>query len=320
MKSWKSPFRQIAGSLGRREEQDEQGQSASIARLRTVMAELKVGDAEYDARNPVTDEDVRVGPVTTATAAKPAVAPKAAAPTPAPKPPVAAAPAPAPVPTAPQSAPPASDDPLAEAHRLIAEQRKAAEALLQEACALEDRLKTESVVSQAFEEVDEAQQALNAAASSEQQAKDAARIAAEQRGAIAAERRDAESQVVAARGDVKTAKAKVAELEQKLRDARQAVEQAISMVGLREARVKECLAKETVSKRDTTETNSRVLACESARLAAERKLEAARRRAAEMQSQSDSKGVPGIEGVHQLAARIAEQKTAMRNGSQQRAS
>lgn len=306
MKSWKSPFRQIAGSLGRREEQDEEGQSASIARLRTVMAELKVGDAEYDARNPVTDEDVMVGPVATATAAKPAAAPKAAA-------------APIAAPKAPPVAPPA-DDPLAEAHRLIAEQRRAAEALLQEACALEDRLKTESVVSQAFGEVDEAQRALDAAAASEQQAKDAARIAAEQRGAIAAERRDAESQVVAARGDVKAAKAKVAELEQKLRDARQAVEQAISMVGLREARVKECLAKETASKRDTTETNSRVLACESARLAAERKLDAARRRAAEMQSQTDLKAAPGIEGVQLLAARIAEQKTAIRNGSQQRAS
>jgi hypothetical protein len=311
MKSWKSPFRQIAGSLGRREEQDEEGQSASIARLRTVMAELKVGDAEYDARNPVTDEDVMVGPVATATAAKPAAA--AVAPPP-PAPPKSAA-----TPAAPAPAPP-SDDPLAEAHRLIAEQRKAAEALLREACALEDRLKTESVVSQAFEEVDEAQRALDAAAASEQQAKDAARVAAEQRGAIAAERRDAESQVVAARGEVKTAKAKVADLEQKLRDARQAVEQAISMVGLREARVKECLAKETASKRDTTETNSRVLACESARLAAERKLEAARRRAAEMQSQTDLKAAPGIEGVQLLAARIAEQKSAIRNGSQQRAS
>lgn len=320
LKSWKSPFRPFQGPLGRRDdESDEQGGSP-IQRLRNVMAELKVGDAEYEARNGAQpendDEDERL-PVSAPAAQRKAsgdanpvpsaavvAAAKAVVQTPPPAAPVAAAPA----------APPQASQAMTAAQQLVAEQRKAAEALLLEAYVLEERLKSEAAVAQASELHAAAQAKVDAATAAESEAKDAARAAAEQRTATANERREAENQVVTARGEVKAAKSKIAELEQHLRDAKQVLEQTLQMVALREGRIKECTSKEAVAKRGAAEATAYVVACENARLAAVKEAEAALAQAAALKADS-SQGLAGINDVRALAARIANQASALRRGS-----
>jgi hypothetical protein len=380
MKSWKSPFKAfgprgwgpVDGDAASGEETSAPAPSSSadpsIVRLRNVMAELKVGDAQYDARKggqasgdqirisdpsePATPQASDQAPAAASNgqtaaassngssngassngassngtssngtgangAASNGVASNGAAAsahsngaassngTSAPSNGVAATPAAGP-----------SEETLSAAQKLIREQRKAAEALLLEACVLEERLKGEAKVAQATGEYSAAREKAEAALRLEQQAKDAARAVSDQRTTVATERRDAENAVAAARGDVKTSKTRVVELEQQLRDAKQAAEQALSMVGLREARVKECIAKEATAKRDGSEATARVVACETARMEAEKLAAAAEERVAKIKgNRSDpASDLAGLDDVRALAERIAKQASTLKNGA-----
>lgn len=321
LKSWKSPFRRGWGPVDSDVESSEEAALArggpakadpSIARLRSVMAELKVGDAEYDARQPgepmvsfapvVKDKDREKEPEARSAGTSPTVKNDATE--------VQTA-MPNDVPTAPAVP---SDGALSAAQQMIAEQRKAAEALLLEAYALEERLKNEAKAAQVASEVTAARQKVSAALQLEQQAKEAARAAAETRSALATERREAENQIVTARGEAKAAKAQVEHLEQKLRDAKQVAEQALSMIGLHEAHVKECASKEVVVKREGAEATARVVAFENARVEAEKQAKAAEERAKAVTSELPEKtqDFSGINDVQSLAARIAKQASALK--------
>ena len=349
LKSWKSPFKAF-GSRGwgpvdgdadgpdRAPSANGSSQAdASIVRLRNVMAELKVGDAEYDARNPALADDEQIGiadPVVRAAVAEtPAAsassngaasasngaaasngsasaasngavtaAPSNGAATSAPTNGVATA---APTNGA-ASAAAAGDEELSAAQKLIKEQRQAAEALLLEACMLEERLKGEAKIAQAAGECATARETVASALRLEQEAKNAARAVSERRTVAASERRDAENALTIARGEVKTAKTRVEELEQQLRDAKQAVEQAHSMVGLRETRVKECLAKEATAKRDGADITAQVVAAENARLEAEKEAKKAEERVATVKSglADGTQDATGMSDVRALAEKL----------------
>lgn len=317
--------------MARREDEGDEQNGSSIERLRNVMADLKEGDAEYEARNGVQpqDDDSRLpadapaaqskapahanpvpSPAVVAAAKAVAQTPpqpvaKPAAPAAPAQPPAAAA---APAPTAPAS------EAMTAAQQLVAEQRKAAEALLLEAYVLEERLKSEAAAAQASEMYSTAKAKADAATAAEAEAKELARMAADLRTAAANERRDAENQVLTARGEVKAAKAKIGELEQQLRDAKQVLEQTLQMIALRESRIKECTTKEAAAKRDAADATTHVVACENARIAAVKEAEAAQTQVDSLKGET-SQDLAGIGDVRALAARIAKQASALRRGA-----
>jgi hypothetical protein len=214
--------------------------------------------------------------------------------------------------------PAASDEGLTVAQRLVAEQRKAAEALLLEACVLEERLNSEVQAAQAASEYAAARAKADGAAILEQQAKELARASSEHSAVLAAERGDAEKLVVTTRADAEAAKAQVAELEQQLQDARRLAEQTFSTVGAHEARAKESAAKQAAAEQDAAEALARVVACQAERAAAEAEAKAAEERAEALKKELPvtTQSLAGINDIQALAARIAKQASVLKRGPQ----
>ncbi len=212
----------------------------------------------------------------------------------------------------------ACDEATTEALRIIAEQRKAAEALLFEACALEDRLKNEANRAQAAAEYAAAQDKAQSAAIAERMAKQVALTNRERHAALATERKDLEELIATKCAEHEAARAKMTELEQQLVEAQRSAEQIFSVVAAHEARAKECVEKQTAVEREATEAAVRVTACQAEREAAEMAAKAARERVETLKTESSTNDVAGIEEARTLAARIAEQAAITRrsrNGS-----
>jgi hypothetical protein len=171
------------------------------------------------------------------------------------------------------------------AQRLIAEQRKAAEALLSEVCALEERLKGEAKAAQAAQAFTVANEKAKAAMILEQQAKELAASASESHRALVTERKNAET--------------KIADLKQQL-------------IAL-EARSKECAAEEIVAERKAGDAKERIVACQSASVAAQKEAKAAEEHAAALKKElpESAQSLAGINEVQSLAARISEQASAL---------
>jgi hypothetical protein len=206
----------------------------------------------------------------------------------------------------------ACDEATTEALRIIAEQRKAAEALLFEACALEDRLKNEANRAQAAAEYAAAQDQAQNAASAERMAKQVALTKRERHAALATEREDLEELIVTKCAEREAARAKITELEQQLVEAQRSAEQIFSVLAAHEARAKECVEKQTAVEREATEAAVRVTACQAEREAAEMAAKAARERVEALKTESSTNDVAGIEEARTLAARIAEQAAITR--------
>lgn len=210
------------------------------------------------------------------------------------------------------------DEATTEALRIIAEQRKAAEALLFEACALEDRLKNEANRAQAAAEYAAAQDKAQNAAIAERMANQVALTKRERHAALATERKDLEELMATKCAEREAARAKITELEQQLVEAQRSAEQIFSVVAVHEARAKECVEKQTAVEREATEAAVRVTACQAEREAAEMAAKAARERVEALKTESSTNDVAGIEEARTLAARIAEQAAITRrsrNGS-----
>jgi hypothetical protein len=272
----------FAAAIGRRSPLQRAAESDEVTgHLSELLADLKAGEAQSEARRglrPTVIEDqsatqMRNEETTNAEVAAPVATPAAA-----------------------------SDDPLTPAQRLLAEQRKAAEALLLEACALEERLKGEAKAAQAASECAAAKAKADGAAILEQQAKELAQASSERRAVLAAEREDAEKLVVATRADAEAARAQVAELEQRLLE--------------HEARAKEWAAKQAAAEHDAAEALARVVACQTERVAAEKEANAAEERAEALKNElaATTQSLAGIDDVQALAARIAEQASVLKHG------
>jgi type II secretory pathway pseudopilin PulG len=206
-----------------------------------------------------------------------------------------------------QVQPVASDDVTAKALRIIAEQRKAAEALLFEACALEDRLKTQAKGAQAAAEYAAAQAKAESAVLTERKAKQVALTKRERRAALATERARLGELLATKRPEGEAARVKITELEQGLAEAQRSAEQIFSVIAAHEAREKECAEEEIAVEREATEAAARVTACQAEREAAEKAATAAGERVRALKKELSINDVAGIEEARTLAARIAEQ-------------
>jgi len=179
---------------------------------------------------------------------------------------------------------------------LVAEQRKAAEALLVQVAELEQRLQTEAHAAQAASDYTSAKEKAEAAQILEQQANELAHAAVEHHSAVLAELQEADRFVVATRADAEAAKAKVAELQDQLRDARRLSDQSLSALAPRENRAKELAANEAAAQRKAAEAAASVTACQSARAQAEKEAEEAKKWAEALTSE-----------IAELSTRIAQQ-------------
>jgi hypothetical protein len=210
-----------------------------------------------------------------------------------------------------------SDDATTEALRLIVEQRKAAEALLFEACALEDRLKNEAERVQAAAEYAAAEDKVESAAIEERKAKQLALTKRERHAALATEQKGLEELIATKHAEREAARVKITELEQLLAETQRSAEQIFSVVAAHEARAKECVEEQTALEPEATEAAVRVTACQAEREAAEMAARAAKQRVEALKKESLIDAA-GIEEARTLAARIAEQAAITRrsrNGS-----
>jgi hypothetical protein len=247
--------------------------------LGRLLDDLKASEARRNGQRP--NPEPETAPATVPQAAAPATVPQAVAP--------ATASPTAKVETAMandvQPTPAASNGALDGAQRLIAEQRKAAEALLSEVCALEERLKGEAKAAQAAQAFTAANEKAKAAVLLEQQAKELAASASEGHRALATERKNAET--------------KIADLKQQL--------------SALEARAKECAAEEVMAERKAGEAKERIVACQSASVAAQKEAKAAEEHAAALKKElpESAQSFAGIDEVQTLAAKISEQASAL---------
>ncbi|MGA7202974.1 MAG: hypothetical protein WBX26_14185, partial [Candidatus Cybelea sp.] len=255
--------------------------TAETSRLRRLLDDLKAGDPNAAAPSNGSP------PVE---AAAPAVEPVAVK---QPKAEVAKVTASAPVLNGERKAETAMSD---DVFLLVAEQRKAAEALLLQVAELEQRLQTEAHAAQAAADYKSAKEKAEAAAILEQQASELAHTAAEHHSAVLAQRLEADNLLVTTRADAEAAKAKVAALQEQLRDARRLADQSLSALAPCEARAKELAVSEEAAQSEAAEAAAGVTACQSARARAEKEAEDAQKRAETLKSE-----------IAELAGRIAQQ-------------
>jgi chromosome segregation ATPase len=255
--------------------------TAETSRLRRLLDDLKAGDPNAAAPSNGSP------PVE---AAAPAVEPVAVK---QPKAEVARVTASAPVLNGERKAETAMSD---DVFLLVAEQRKAAEALLLQVAELEQRLQTEAHAAQAAADYKSAKEKAEAAAILEQQASELAHTAAEHHRTVQAQRREADNLLVTTRSDAEAAKAKVTALQEQLRDARRLADQSLSALAPCEARAKELAVSEEAAQSEAAEAAAGVTACQSARARAEKEAEDAQKRAETLKSE-----------IAELAGRIAQQ-------------
>ena len=192
-----------------------------------------------------------------------------------------------------------SGEELTAAQRLVAQQREAAEALLLEVRALENRLQHEAQAAHAAAECAAANEKAEGAAALEYEASERARAAADRAAAIASDRQTAQAQAASARADAEAARARVAELEQRL--------------SAQEARAQECAQSESAAQHEASEAASRLVACQAAREGAQAEAEAAKERAAALRAAlpGAAAGLAGTTDVQSLAVRISEQAAGL---------
>ena len=214
------------------------------------------------------------------------------------------------------AAPVASIEALSATQDHVALTRKAAEELLLEVCALEERYSSEAKAAQAAAESAAATKKAENAALLERQAKELSEGAAQKHSALVRDRENAEDYVVAKRADAEAARARFVELEQQLLDARQAATEAFSALEQHGARATECLAKQPTVEREAAEAAARFTACQATRAAAENEATAAHERAEALKASlpADTQGSAGIYEIQALAARIAAHASALARG------
>lgn len=198
------------------------------------------------------------------------------------------------------------DDAFTEALRVIADQRKAAEALLFEACALEDQLKDEAQIAQAVRASSVAKQESERATAEAEQAMVAALQKFDVRNALKTEREQLEQLLTAKRAEAEAAKAKVEELERALQQAKDSAGQISSAMSLHEAGANECADRERTAQMEEAHAVERMQACNASRDAAKAAAASAQERVDALK-QSQSHRTNGVEASQALAARIAEQ-------------
>lgn len=218
------------------------------------------------------------------------------------------------------------DPATTEALRLIADQRKAAEALLSETRALEDQIKNAAVAAQATRayqaaksKADAALTKVTAVAAAEEEAKKRSESLVHDHSVLAGELKSIEEIVALKRHEADAAKAEIAELERKLGEIQRTAQTVFSDLALHESRARECTVRETAAARSAAEAAARTASHKSEREAAEAAAQAAHERAELLKAALPATQDAGaIEDLQRLTARITEQvqlARSLRNGS-----
>lgn len=176
-------------------------------------------------------------------------------------------------------------DTLAQARRLAAEQRIAAQSLLDEARALEEQLLHEATASrEARKRADEMAALVGHAMAAEQEARERGRLAAERHSLVDTERQRIEAVLTASRLASEAATAEIAELKQRLEDVLRVAADAAALLRAQEERAAEVAAKAIASEKELSEAASQLAERQAAREAAEKEARAAQELAAARKS------------------------------------
>lgn len=286
-----------------------------IMRMRNAIADLKCGsviDAEYEA-SPVSPSPVKTAEIS----AMAEISARSTEPeTPANVEPTVVEPA------AGAAAEPAEEANLdyqatVAAQALLAELRKAGEALLREVSTLETHVNEEAQVVQATRDHAAAAKKADGAAIAELQAKELAQTASKQYSAAATARKSADELAASARTDAEKVDTQIASLERWLCEARTLAQDTSSKLEQYESRAQDCAAAEDAARYEATEAAARVAAGQAASLAAAKEAQAARERA-EALKQALPQPPPtltGISNVQTIATRIVEEAAALTRDS-----
>jgi hypothetical protein len=213
------------------------------------------------------------------------------------------------------------DQATSEALRLIADQRKAAEALLSETRALEDQIKNAAVAAKAQRayqsakaKADAAAAKVEAVAAAEAESKQRADALIRDHSVLANELKGIEMLVSAKRTEAEAAKAEIAELERRLGELQRTSQTVFSDLALHESRARECSTRETAAARSVAEAAARAASRKAEREAAEAEAQTALASAEALKAAVPPAGDPGaIEDLQLLTARITEQVQLARN-------
>ncbi|HZZ00735.1 MAG TPA: hypothetical protein VFE36_14300 [Candidatus Baltobacteraceae bacterium] len=213
------------------------------------------------------------------------------------------------------------DPATSEALRLIADQRRAAEALLSETRALEDQIKNAAVAAQAMRayksakaKADEAVAKVTSIVAAEAEAKQRADALVRDHSVLASELKSIETLVSAKRSEADAAKVEILELERRLSELQRTSQTVLSDLALHESRGRECSARETAAARSAAEAAARAGSRKTEREAAEAAAQAAHTSAEALEAALPPVQESGtIEDLRLLTARITEQVQLARN-------
>lgn len=204
-----------------------------------------------------------------------------------------------------------SDTTLTALLNLVAEQREAAQALLQGCSALEERVKAEAMTTQAEREFAQATRKANAAALRGKQSKEVARAAAERRSIVAAERLTLDELMNVARTEEQRVEAQVLQAEQRLQEALQAAVESSARLAEHETRARDCAASDSAAAAEEREATELVVTYEAARVEAEQEAQSAKERAGALKEKREQ-SLARIGEIEELAKRIARSSASLK--------
>lgn len=171
-------------------------------------------------------------------------------------------------------------DELSEARRLAAEQRKAAESLLNEARALEQQLLSETAaVHEARQKSDELAAVASRAVVAEQEARERTRLAAERHAQVTTERRQIEAVMTASQRAMEAATAEITELKKRLEDVLKIATDASELLHAQEQRAGEAEAAVSAAEKEMADATAQLAQRQAERETAEKAAKAAEERA-----------------------------------------
>jgi chromosome segregation ATPase len=194
-------------------------------------------------------------------------------------------------------------DTLAAAQQLAMEQRKAAEALLQQARALEEQIQNETAAAQAARERAQELAALASRAfAAEQEAQERAKAAAERCAAANAQRQKIEAVRSASQLAWEAANTELAELQQRVDQVQRVAQEAAALLRTQEARAAEAAAAAIAAEKEAADAAAQFVRCQAIREAAEREAKASAQQAESF----------GMDAVRAFTARMNEQSNTLK--------
>lgn len=207
---------------------------------------------------------------------------------------------------APNGAAADADGAFEAARRFLAEHRQTVESLMREFSAIEGSVNSQAEVNAALAEYTTARQRASETAIEEQRLKELLDEASDRHRTLMREREDASELVETVRAKAVTAKNELRELEERLRDAQQAVADKFAALDEHEGFAKDCAATEAAAASEAAAVEQRHTACRNARAAAEKEAQAAKDRAETLKEKSGVQTLSGFGDVHRLAIKIAQ--------------